>query len=82
MGVFIPSTRRHYRRLILLLILLHVSVVETKTISQPTSLDGEPTFKANGTWKLHTKIKTSPITATTSTKQRVTKPITITLTIF
>jgi hypothetical protein len=27
MGFFIPSTQRHYRRLILLLILLHVSVV-------------------------------------------------------
>jgi hypothetical protein len=27
MGVFIPSTQRHYRRLILLLVLVHVSVV-------------------------------------------------------
>jgi hypothetical protein len=27
MGVFVPSTQRHYRRLILLLILLHVLVV-------------------------------------------------------
>jgi hypothetical protein len=28
MWVFYPSTQRHYRRLILLLILLHVSVVQ------------------------------------------------------
>jgi hypothetical protein len=51
-------------------------------ISQPTPLDGQPTFKTNGTWKLYNKIKTSPITATTSTKQPFIKPITIMLTIF
>jgi hypothetical protein len=56
--------------------------IETNVISQPAPMNGQFDLQYNGTWKLYTKAKTSPITATISAKQLVFKPITIMSTIF
>jgi hypothetical protein len=43
-GGFYPSTQRHYLRLILLLILLHVSVVRNILLARITQLTTDPLF--------------------------------------